>query len=284
MLHAKKILAACIFLCLIATNLPAQSIYATLTGVISDQSEALITEATVKLRDEKSGSLRETKSNSQGYFTFASVPVGTYELSVEAQGFGIYKETGVALGGGERRNINVTLKVGSTTESVLVQGTPELLVPVDSGEKSTTLNVKQLQNFVQVGSNAAEFIKIMPGFGVQNGITNAANFSGQTIGINANGNAGSQSPLNNAYCVQRAAGQHTRHHGGRGACFRPRLQLRHAGESQLRHDRRVQDHDVELQRRKPEGSGGDQFSGQVRRYGLSRVRVHVRQGLSSERQ
>ena len=39
----------------------------------------------------------------------------------------------------------------------------------------------------------------MPGFGIQNGTSNAANYNGQTIGINANGNAGSQSPLNNAY-------------------------------------------------------------------------------------
>ena len=39
----------------------------------------------------------------------------------------------------------------------------------------------------------------MPGFGIQNGTSNAANYNGQTIGINANGDAGSQSPLNNAY-------------------------------------------------------------------------------------
>ena len=39
----------------------------------------------------------------------------------------------------------------------------------------------------------------MPGFGIQNGISNAANYTGQTIGINANGNAGSQSPLNDAF-------------------------------------------------------------------------------------
>ena len=50
-----------------------------------------------------------------------------------------------------------------------------------------------------MGSNAAEFIKIMPGFGIQNGTSNKANYNGETIGINANGDAGSQSPLNNAF-------------------------------------------------------------------------------------
>ena len=52
---------------------------------------------------------------------------------------------------------------------------------------------------METGSNAAEFIKIMPGFGIQNGTSNKSNYTGETIGINGNGDAGSQSPLNNAY-------------------------------------------------------------------------------------
>ena len=199
MILSRKLPAAFALLCAIAANLPAQSIYATLTGVVSDPSQGLVAQATVRLRDEGSGSLRETATNSQGYYTFASVPVGTYELTVAMAGFETYKESGIALGGGEKRNVNVNLKVGSATETVMVTGTADLLAPVDSGEKSSTLTTKQLENFVQVGSNAAEFIKMMPGFGIQNGTSNSANFNGGTIGINANGNAGSQSPLNNAY-------------------------------------------------------------------------------------
>ena len=184
-----------------ATSLPAQSIYATLTGVVSDPAQAVVPGATVRLKNEQSGSLRDTVSNAEGYFTFASVSVGdfTYELTVESKGFTTYKATGIALNGGEKRNINVPLQVGTTTETVEVTDTSTSMVPVDSGEKSATLSTKELQNFVQVGSNAASFIKILPGFGIQNGTSNHANFNGGTIGINANGDAGSQSPLNNAY-------------------------------------------------------------------------------------
>lgn len=201
MTNRAKFLVAITLLLLPAVNVRAQSIFATLTGVVSDPSQAVVPQATVKLKNEQSGSLRETTTNSDGYFTFASVSVGdfTYELTVEAKGFVTYKTTGVVLGGGEKRNINVVLKVGSTSETVEVTGTADALVPVDSGEKSSTLTTKELQNYVQIGSNAAEFIKIMPGFGIQNGTSNKANYTGETIGINANGDAGSQSPLNNAY-------------------------------------------------------------------------------------
>jgi hypothetical protein len=184
---------------LLAGNLAAQGIYATLTGVVSDPSEAQVVGAKVTLKDAQSGSLRTTITNSDGYFTFASVPVGTYDITIESKGFETFKVTGVPLSGGEKRNINATLKVGATTSTVEITGSVDTIVPVDSGEKSATLTTKELQSYVSVGSNAAEFIKIMPGFGIQNGTSNKSNYTGETIGINANGDAGSQSPLNNAF-------------------------------------------------------------------------------------
>jgi hypothetical protein len=201
MTNGLRFLAGSAFVTLLATNLPAQSIYATLTGVVADASQAVVPSATIKVRNEQSGSLRDTTSNSDGYFTFASVPVGdfTYELTVAAKGFVAYKAIGLAFNGGEKRNVNITLNVGNAPEVIEVAGTADSITPVDSGEKSATLTAKELQNYVSVGSNAAEFIKIMPGFGISNGTQNKANFTGETIGINANGNAGSQSPLNNAY-------------------------------------------------------------------------------------
>src|ERR1019366_4207041 len=123
----------------------------------------------------------------------------TYDLTVESKGFNTSKVTGISLGGGEKRNVDLSLKVGTTSETVEIQGTVDQLAPVDSGEKSSTLTTKELQNYVQTGSNAAEYIKIMPGFGISNGTSNKANYSGETIGINGNGDAGSQSPLNGAY-------------------------------------------------------------------------------------
>jgi hypothetical protein len=180
-------------------SLHAQGIYATLTGVVSDPSTAVVARAKVTLTDAQSGSQRETLTNNDGYFTFASVPVGTYNLAVEAKGFSLYKAPGIALGGGEKRNVDILLQVGTTSQTVEITGAADQVAPVDSGEKSATLSTKELQNYVSVGSNAAEFIKIMPGFGISNGTSNKANFSGETIGINANGDAGSQSPLNSAF-------------------------------------------------------------------------------------
>ena len=180
-------------------NIKAQGIFATLTGVVTDPSSSVIASAKVRLTDAASGSERVSQTDKEGFYTFVSVPVGTYILTVEAPGFSTYRAADIALGGGEKRNVNVTLQVGTTSQTVEVSGAADAVAPVDSGEKSDTLTTKELQNFVQLGSNAAEYVKIMPGFAVQNGSANKSNYSGQVIGINANGDAGSQSPLNNAF-------------------------------------------------------------------------------------
>jgi hypothetical protein len=180
--------------------LQAQGIFATLTGTVTDPSGSVVADAKVTLKDAVSGSTRDTVTNTEGYYTFSSVAVGTYVLTVEAPGFKTYKADEIRLGGAERRNANVTLALGSATSTVEVTAEQNPAVAtLDSGEKSFTLESKELQNFIQVGSNAAEYIKLVPGFGIQNGTSNKANYNGATIGINANGDSGSQSPLNAAF-------------------------------------------------------------------------------------
>ena len=195
----RSLFGVCIGVFLLAGSLSAQGIYATLTGVVSDPSQAVVTKAKVTLTNMQSGSQRETIANTDGYFTFASVPVGTYELTIEAAGFNPYKLRGIVLSGGEKRNVDANLTVGSTSQTVEITGAVDQITTVDSGEKSAMLTTKELQNFVEIGSNAAEFIKIMPGFGIKNGTSNRSNYSGETVGINGNGDAGSQSPLNDAF-------------------------------------------------------------------------------------
>jgi phosphatidate phosphatase APP1 len=62
----------------------AQSISATLTGLVSDASEAVVPNAKVTVTNSTSGDVRRSITNADGYFTFASLPAGTYKVTVEA--------------------------------------------------------------------------------------------------------------------------------------------------------------------------------------------------------
>src|SRR5690242_11557401 len=102
------------------TALHAQSISATLTGVVSDASDAVVPGAKITLKNVGSGDVRRTVTNNDGYFTFASVPVGGYQVTVEASGFRTFEQNEMNFSGAEKRNLNVVLEVGTTGEKIQV--------------------------------------------------------------------------------------------------------------------------------------------------------------------
>jgi hypothetical protein len=179
--------------------LRAQSIYGTITGTVYDPSGAVVADASVTLKNVSSGDVRKGATNSDGYFSFSSVPTGSYTLTVEATGFQKTVTEGIAVTGAASLSFPIKLAIGSATTEVKVEGIADQIIPTDSGEKSIVLAQRQLQDFSQVSRNAAEFIKILPGFVPSNGLQSGANYSGEVIGINGNGDGGSQSPLNGAY-------------------------------------------------------------------------------------
>ncbi len=165
-------------LAVLAPNLVAQTTTASLAGTVLDTTAAVVPKANVQLKNEANGDLRRTVSNSDGYFAFAAVVPGSYTVSVELQGFNRWEQTGVILTAGDKRIIaNVILKVGTAKETVTVEASSQPITPVDSGEKSTLINEKVMNNVAIVGQNAAEFIKIMPGMAMTGGLVNQASYS-----------------------------------------------------------------------------------------------------------
>ena len=65
----------------------AQSTAGRMEGTITDSTGAVVPGATVMLIDSETARERQTVSNEMGYYTFALVPPGRYQLLVEKQGF-----------------------------------------------------------------------------------------------------------------------------------------------------------------------------------------------------
>ena len=137
---------------------------ATVTGTVTDQSNAVIPNISVTLRDEGSGAVRRTVTNSDGFFTIPALPVGTYTLIIDATGFAKFERKGITLHSSDRINItDIVLGLAAVAQEVQVSATPDVVVPVDSGEKSQVILAKQMQNLSIVGRSAVELLKILPG-------------------------------------------------------------------------------------------------------------------------
>jgi hypothetical protein len=192
-----RAIALTLFLAAWVVTALGQQLSGTLTGTVTDQSNAVLPGAKVTLTNDQSGSALVTETNAQGYFSIAGILTGNYTITVEAEGFRVLKRPGIAFSAGDKRNLSdLVMQLGSTAETVEVSGAVELLTPVDSGEKSIVINEQQLQNVAIIGRSAAEFLKVLPGMAATgSGLSNSPGFSGEVIGINGNGDGGKQSAL-----------------------------------------------------------------------------------------
>lgn len=93
----------------------------TVSGQITDPQGAAVKGTEVRLLDQATNVTRVTSSNEQGRYDFANVAPGTYDLSVDSQGFAVSKITGQKVDIGLALTLNVTLQIGTTATTVEVK-------------------------------------------------------------------------------------------------------------------------------------------------------------------
>src|SRR5437763_8809884 len=111
----------------------AQSAAATLSGTVTDPSDAVVTAATVQLVNTETNVTQTTFTNHAGLYSFASVPPGSYRISVKQRGFKESVMTNLVLHVGDTVAQNFAMELGATTESVSVSGEA---VPVNTEDAS----------------------------------------------------------------------------------------------------------------------------------------------------
>src|SRR5207249_2470581 len=79
------------------TNVWAQDVTASITGTVTDPSGAAVAGATVTAKDVARGIVTTAKSSGDGAFYINRIPVGTYDVKVEAAGFQTALQAGLVL-------------------------------------------------------------------------------------------------------------------------------------------------------------------------------------------
>ncbi|MCU0245454.1 MAG: carboxypeptidase regulatory-like domain-containing protein [Bryobacter sp.] len=114
------VLARLLLSVLFAFLLCAQSPEANISGIVSDTQGAVIPNATVAAQNLATGQTTTAKTNETGLYVLRALPIGQYELSVEAAGFRKHVRKGITLTTGQSLAIEVTLEVGAVSEVVNV--------------------------------------------------------------------------------------------------------------------------------------------------------------------
>jgi hypothetical protein len=161
----RQLLAACLLVLTplaLAGTASAQAVTGTIIGTVADTTGAVLPGVSVTVKQTETGFTRTLTTDSNGEYTAASVPTGTYTITGEISGFKSVSLSNVQVGVDSRVRADIKLEVGAMTESVeIVASTP--LVQTSSSDLSTTVNEEQIKQLPLNGRNFVSLTRTIPG-------------------------------------------------------------------------------------------------------------------------
>jgi hypothetical protein len=138
-----------------------------ITGVVKDQAGAVVSDATIRAINLKTGIERKTTSSSSGNYEITQLPPGDYRLEVEAKGFGKYAAEPVTVNVLGRVTVDPDLKPAGATEQVTVTTEGTALVETAKTDVSGVISGRQLENLPVNGRSFASLAVLIPGATLQ---------------------------------------------------------------------------------------------------------------------
>ena len=198
----------------------AQSSTGSISGTVSDERQSVVPGANVTARNVDTGFSRTALADGEGRFKFVSMPIGAYDLTVEATNFAKYVQTGITLVVNQDAVIDTSLKAGRVEEIVTVTENASLL-NTTTAEVSTRFDERRLSELpIAPNRNVFNVLLSVPGVSQispnQTGFANGVSFSSNGGRLRSNNFmidgqdindpsvSGSQIPLNNPDAIQEA--------------------------------------------------------------------------------
>ena len=149
-------LLCCLLLAITVAPGFAQQVTASITGKVTDPTGAAVPGAKVTAIDVERGTQVSTTTNAEGFYNLSNLPVGTYNLKVEIQGFQTATQSNIVLQLNQVARIDVPLQIGNVSTSVEVSSEAPVL-QVDStlmgqviDERTNTTLPLATRNYVQL--------------------------------------------------------------------------------------------------------------------------------------
>ncbi len=156
-------LLSALLLCCTALPVFAQTTtLGTVNGTVTDSTNAVIPDVTVNLKDNSTGQVRTTTTNSAGRYVFVSVNPGKYDITFTKQGFAKSAITGDVVEVGQVSSNNVVLRVGSESQTIEV-ATTGVELQTDNATVGSTVSGIALQSLPSIARDTSTFLTLQAG-------------------------------------------------------------------------------------------------------------------------
>jgi outer membrane receptor protein involved in Fe transport len=161
---------ACVLLTVFAgLEVGAQQITGSIRGTVVDPSGAVVQSAAVSAQQTETGLMRTSTTDRDGAYVLVELPIGHYQIRVEAKGYQKYLQEGVSLDVNQTATVNVRLKLGAETQQVEVKADAQLVQSTVSSLGETVMEREILdlpldgRNFSQLGVLQPGVVPLTPG-------------------------------------------------------------------------------------------------------------------------
>ena len=140
----------------------AQVTTGSILGTVHDATGAVLPGATVTITDTGKGTTTVKQTDNEGNYSAPYLLPGSYNISVEAQGFKRSLQNNVVLDIDQKAQVDFTLETGGASETVEVTTAPPL-IRLDSSELGEVVGKREVQNLPLNGRNFAQLVYLVPG-------------------------------------------------------------------------------------------------------------------------
>src|SRR6266404_4610751 len=154
---------AAILLFLFCFSAMAQTSRGTVSGTVTDPHGASLIGAKVKLVNTATNISRETTTNSAGIYNFEAVELGTYNLTVEATGFGRSQVKGLGVQAARTATQNFAMAVSGAQETITVEGTATDVLQTSEPVRGSSFETRSISQLPLTGLDSLNLILLIPG-------------------------------------------------------------------------------------------------------------------------
>jgi hypothetical protein len=162
-----------------------------LSGTLTDPSGAVVPGAKVMLINSALKTQFRTVSNGQGIYAFPTIPVGHYDLTIEAKGFKTQKKTNLTVDTDAALKLDVVLQIGQQSETVTVEATKaatEAQVDTVATHLGELVTGAQMTALPLNGRSYTDLLSIQPGIiPITTLLPNSVIMAGVTGGLSPSG-------------------------------------------------------------------------------------------------
>lgn len=206
------VVALAVVFALGSTVAMAQQVTGSISGTVTDPTGASVKGATVTLTNTDRGQdVRTLTTNSDGFYTAPTLPLGHYSVKVEAPGFKTETVTNLVLHISDKLTVNKQLSVGGASQEVTVQANAVQLNLQDA-TSATLISGTQVRELSLNNRNYEQLVALQPGVSYGGGdqlYIGLSNPSGQTnvvsFSVNGNRNSANNWTLDGADNVDRGS-------------------------------------------------------------------------------